>query len=311
MTNKLSSRQIKKIFFSNFKIDPITINNINKLNLRYKNQNFEKLKLIRSLKIKLNNNFFWKSGDKNIQKWNDGWSYNLDQLKNNKKIFPSIIPYYYSKDIKLVLGGKIIQPISKFFEFKLFGVYRDFIFKKYLSDKTNIYEFGCGPLHNLVILKKLFKNKNIYGFDWSDTSLQISKYLKKYFGLNVIVKKMNFFKVKSLKQIKSDSAIFTLGGFEQLGNNFKPVVDKIISSKVDIVINIESFVEFYRKNDLLEKTFLEYDKKRNYLNGYYDYLKKLENKNKIKILKINRIKFGILGHYSYSTVIWKPLNHKK
>ena len=61
--------------------------------------------------------------------------------------------------------------------------------------------------------------------------------------------------MKSLKQIKSDSAIFTLGGFEQLGNNFKPVLDKIISSKVDIVINIESFVEFYERMIYLKNIF--------------------------------------------------------
>ena len=118
---------------------------------------------------------------------------------------------------------------------------------------------------------------------------------------------MNFFKAASLDKIKPDTAIFTIGGFEQLGNNFRLIVDKIISSKVDLIINIESFVEFYDKKNLLENNFLEYDKKRNYLYGYYKYLKKLESKKKIKILKINKVKFGTLGHYSYSTIIWKTL----
>lgn len=307
MIKKLTSKQIKKAFFSNFEIDSETTNKLKRLNFYYKDLDSKKKNLLKDLKNKINKNYFWKASNDKRFKWNDGWTFNLNLLKKNKKIFPSIIPFYYKKDVNLVINGKIIQPVSKLFEFKLFGIYRDFLFKKYLANKTNIYELGCGPLHNLVILKKKFKNKNIYGFDWSDPPIKISRYLKKYFDLKLNIVKMDFFKGGTLDKIKPDNAIFTIGGFEQLGNNFKPIVNKIISSKTDLIINIESFVEFYNKKNLLEKNFYEYDKKRNYLYGYIKYLKKLERKKKIKILKINKVKFGILGHYSYSTIIWKTL----
>ena len=307
MNKIVTLKLFKKAFFSTFRTDKKINDQLHKLNLVYVENSSKKNSELNDFKKKINTGYFWISGKKQINKWDNGWSYNLTNLKNKKKIFPAIIPYYYKKKSKLVICGKIIEPITQLFEFKIFGIYRDFIFRNYLSEFKNIYELGCGPLHNLVILKKKFKKKNIYGFDWSITSVKISKLLKKYFKLILDVKTVNFFEENTFEKIKENSAAISIGGLEQLGKNFRPIVNHLINSDIKLVINIESFIELYNKDNLLEKLFLKYDKKRNYLNGYIDYLKNLEKEKRIKILKINKVKFGTLGHYSYSTIIWKPI----
>ena len=56
--------------------------------------------------------------------------------------------------------------------------------------------------------------------------------------------------------------------------------------------------------DLLSYAFIE---KRRYANNFLPYLKELEKKKKIKIVKVKRTYFGGIMMESYNYIVWKVI----
>lgn len=61
------------------------------------------------------------------------------------------------------------------------------------------------------------------------------------------------------------------------------------------------------QNKILDYLSVEYSKKRNYLDTYYLYLKKLEEKKIIKIIEKRKSYFGSFYINGYSIIVWKYL----
>src|SRR3989344_3164408 len=96
---------------------------------------------------------------------------------------------------------------------------------------------------------------------------------------------------KKLK-LADNSAIYTLGSLEQVGSNYKAFVSYLLQNKPYICINIEPIAELLDENKLIDNLAIKYFKKRNYLDGYLDYLKRLEKENKITITEVKRTYIG-------------------
>jgi len=61
------------------------------------------------------------------------------------------------------------------------------------------------------------------------------------------------------------------------------------------------------QDKILDYLSVKYSLNRNYLNNYYYYLKKLEEKKIIKILEVKKSHFGSLYINGYSIIVWKFL----
>lgn len=94
-------------------------------------------------------------------------------------------------------------------------------------------------------------------------------------------------------QIDKDSLFLTVASLEQTYDNYVKFVDFILQAKPKIVINIEPMGEFLDSENLLDNLSLKYFAKRNYLTGYFDYLKSLEKKGEI-IIHDARRSFGLI-----------------
>jgi hypothetical protein len=70
---------------------------------------------------------------------------------------------------------------------------------------------------------------------------------------------------------------------------------------------MEPIDELLDKDILVDNLSIKYFRKRNYLNGFLPYLESLEEKNKIKILKKQRIFSGSYFIEGHSLIVWKPL----
>lgn len=92
---------------------------------------------------------------------------------------------------------------------------------------------------------------------------------------------------------------------EQIGVNFKKYVNFLIKNKPKLVINIEPINELMDKTLILDYLSVKYSQKRNYLEGYYSYLKTLEKKKSIKIIEVKKSHFGSLYINGYSIIVWK------
>jgi SAM-dependent methyltransferase len=245
------------------------------------------------------------SGPHRKSDWEKGWSENLENFRSSNSDLNQLIPKFVKKKEVIRFRGNYIMPDDPNFETNFVTFLRYFLFGKYFSRASSVYEFGCGTGLNLVAVSELFPEKKLYGLDWSQASCDIVDELAKTLNLNLKSKLFDMFSPDENIKLDSTCAVFTIGAMEQLGTNFKTFVDFIISRRPAICINIETHYELHDKNtlfDYLSTLFLE---KRNYLRGYLDYLKQLEKDRKIDILETRKT-IGGLYHEAYAYTVWKP-----
>lgn len=248
-----------------------------------------------------------QAGQKSKPRWQKGWDENLQNFISKGYDLSELIPKYVHPDQTLRLHREYIKSHEANFELNYFTVLRLWLFKKYLNNFDEIYEFACGPGYNLPVLSRLFPDKVLHGLDWVEPSVKIVNLLKEKHGIKVTGHLFDFFSPDYNLKIADNGVALSIGGLEQMGKDHFHFVQFLIQKSFKLCIHVEPISELYEENNLLDYLALTFHKKRNYLDGFLTYLKKLENENKIKILKIQRSYFGSLYHDGWSIVIWEPV----
>ncbi len=81
------------------------------------------------------------------------------------------------------------------------------------------------------------------------------------------------------------SGVYTFGAMEQLGENFEPFLQFLLSKKPEICVNVEITYELYSPDTLFDHLAIRYLQKRGYLKGFCLVLENLKNKTKYKFCK--------------------------
>ena len=247
------------------------------------------------------------SGVDKKQTWEKGWNENLNDYIQSKDT-DSLIPKFVRRGKPVRIGGKkYIYPNHDDFETNFVTVLRLFLFKKHFKNLSTIYEFGCGTGLNLVALAKIFPDINLYGSDWSKSSIEILKLLKQRDGYNIRGHFFDMFHPDYSLNIDDKCGFLTIGAMEQLGKNYKDFLEFILHKEPRVIINIETMYELYDENSLFDYAPKRYLEVRNWLRGYYDSLKNLQKENKINIIDVQR-PFGSFFHDGYSYIVWSPIN---
>jgi trans-aconitate methyltransferase len=249
--------------------------------------------------------FLVYSGPHRLKQWEKGWGQNFTEL--NKEKTDAIFPHYHGKYEVNRLNQNFIKGISPNYERNMLYVILDYVFDKYLRKVENIYEFGCGTGHNLLKAREVNPNANFFGLDWAKSSQKIIKHISNL-GLikNIKGYNFNFFKPNKKIKIANNSAIYTVAALEQTGTNYKKLVSYLLKNKPSICLHIEPIAELLDENRLIDNLSIKYFKKRKYLEGYLDYLRKLENEGKIKICEAKRTYIGSMFIEGYSIIVWVP-----
>lgn len=250
------------------------------------------------------------SGPDRKDAWEIGWSENLNNFENSDYTFDELIPKFFksrhaTRSIRLY--NNYIIPEVEDFEINLLTILRMYLFQKYFHDIKTVYEFGSGTGLNLVALSRLFPEMTLYGLDWSMASCKIIDKIAEKYNIKMSGILFDMFSPDYDLNIASDSAIFTLGTLEQLGNSYENFIQFLLNKSPNICINIETIYELYDQNNLFDYIGTMYLEKRGYLKGYLSRLKELERKRKIEILEIQRT-FGGFYHDGYSFIVWRPIN---
>jgi hypothetical protein len=250
------------------------------------------------------------AGDDRINIWENGWSENLEEYKETGDLL-SIAPKYLGKHKIQRLNGKFIIPESENFEIHLVSIFQLIIFDKYLKEYSNIYEFGAGTGHNLLRVRSINKNANLYSMEWTKAGVDLINYVAKdlnddkLFGILFDNTKPNY----DIK-LGLNSAVYTFAALEQLGDRTDKIIDYWLTNKPAIIINIEPMREVLDNNELLQYLSSQYCKKRGYIKSYTQKLKSLENKGLVKVHEIIKPNMGGLFIDNYSIVIWSPTSGK-
>lgn len=125
------------------------------------------------------------SGSHKKSAWEKGWSENLHNfVESDFDLNELILKFVKQKEI-IKFRSNYIMPKDSNFETNFVRVMRYYLFNKYFSEGSKVYEFGCGTGLNLVALAELFPEKQLYGLDWSEASCTIVDILSKKFNLNL------------------------------------------------------------------------------------------------------------------------------
>ena len=308
---------IKKVTLNNLeKSFGIKKNNFsNKFLQIYKTSNFkyreltnnEEQKLIKFLIEKIINDKKVTGSKKGTIVWHKGWNENLERFKKNPKNLKSLLPIYNNDNIYLRFFNKFIIPKDNLFEHNYYRLLQQHLFDTYFEKYNNFYEFGSGTGLTALSLANNFPEKTVFATDFVKSSIQLIKTIAKHYNKKIYSEIFDIKKPNYNYEIKDKSLIFTLGAIEQVKDDYKDFIDYILKKKPKLVINMEPYKEvFDLKNhmDLLSYAFIE---KRRYANNFLPYLKELEKKKKIKIVKVKRTYFGGIMMESYNYIVWKVI----
>lgn len=267
----------------------------------------EKNSVISKVRQKINSQTLTVSGPDQQQRWETGWKENLAEFQASGYDERTLLPKYVHPDSILRLRGEYIKPDNPKLEQIFYQLLREWLFAKYFSAIKNIYEFGCGTGHNLVALAKKYPDKLLHGLDWAPQSKLLLDLLRTQKGYAITGQVFNMFQPDLSVKLEPQSGVLMVGALEQLGADFEQILSYLLAQKPAIVVQINQFIELYDKNDQLDQLAIEFEQRRNYLNGYLPRLQQLAQEGKIEILALRRVPFGSLFHDGYSFVVWRPI----
>lgn len=242
-----------------------------------------------------------KAGPHRAQDWVHGWAENRDEVKQ------SIKPKYFGKLPHVRWQGKFIKPISEDFEYNMAQVLQFWLFEKYMSGSTSIYEFGCGTAHNLLRAEEVSPAAKLYGLDWATSSQETIREINKLHGKDIQGHNFNFFEIDHSLKLDASSTVYTFAALEQVGENHTDFIDYLIEQNPSICLHVEPIAELLDpESNLLDHLSVEYFRERNYLRNFYNHLKDLETSGKIEIIKAQRSQIGSFYVDGYSIVAWRP-----
>jgi SAM-dependent methyltransferase len=249
-----------------------------------------------------------KSGEHRLSQWEDGWAENLQSFLANPSDIEQIVPKYFNKYGAVRWQAKFIRPKAEKFEWHSLSIILDWLFDKYCRQASNIYEFGCGTGHNLLRLRQVNADAQLWGLDWATASQQILQSLSDH-GIDKFIHghRFDYFNPDKDFSLAPNSVLYTVASLEQIGNRWKSFLDYVMQNRPALCIHVEPIEELLDQNGLLDNLSLKYFHKRNYLSGYLRGLHHLEQSGRIRIHKEHRTRIGSLFIEGYSVVVWSPL----
>ncbi len=301
---KITYEDLEKIL--KIKIDPQLKKQIEDFDLRYRELTKEERDYYILHNFNILSNDIVVSGKHRINEWESGWEENLNLFKSSKNI-NDLIPKYHGKNRIVKWMGDVVMPLTENFDYKIHICFVDAIVRHYLNDVTNIFELGCGPAYHLIRLNQYNKKINLYGTDWATSSQKIIDSINEILDLNITPINLDFFNPNYEIIIPENTGIYTVASLEQIGEEYKKIVDFIIDKKIKVCVHMEPIGEILDDEKLIDYLSIKYFEKRNYLKGYLNYLETLESQGKIEIINKQRIYSGSYFVEGHSLIVWRPI----
>jgi len=281
---------------------------MSELDFRYRVLNGDETKeLALQILQKLESGKMSVAGSAKLELWEKGWGENYEEFLSENHSLDSLKPKYYRPHSLLRINSRFARGSDPDFEFNFFQVVRSWLYHNYLKEKTHIYEFGCGPGHNLVDFAQRAPEKKLYGFDWTQASVNLVNKIAEVHGFNMTGRCMDMFHPDHSVGFENSNAVITMGALEQLGGDYHAFVEFLLEKSPEICVNIEPLVELYDENVLEDFLAIMHHRKRNLLGNYVTSLKELEAAGRIRILSIQRVPFGGALEEGWSYVVWQPV----
>jgi hypothetical protein len=219
----------------------------------------------------------------------------------------ALIPKFIRPGQPVRLKRSFVFPNNPDFELRFVEVVRSWIFEEFFAPFDNIYEFGCGTGFNLVPLAQRFPDKNLFGSDFVQSSVDLVNSIARHYKLNLSATLFDMISPNPDYRILPSSAVFTFGAIEQLASRFESFVGFLVKQKPALCLHIEPTVELYDDAHLIDFLGIKFHRKRGYTEGFLPMLQKLAAEGRVEVQRVKRLYFGSLFMEGYSLIVWRPL----
>ena len=246
---------------------------------------------------------FSESGPHREKSWSDAWTDRLQTFANAGYEVAALDPPYVSAHAIVRWMGSYIRATSENFEMRVYEYIRESLFRKFMSDASIVHDVGAGTCFNSAAYLKLYPKSTVYAYDWAPATEIISDLLRQKHGMNIRGRKFDFYKPDLC--CMEDDVVMTTCAMEQIGEDWRPFLDNLLTEKPRRVVHLEPIYEKYEEDRGYDSIAREYHRQRKYLRGYYPELKKLAAEGKIRILCDHRTGIGSRFHECYTVIVWE------
>lgn len=244
------------------------------------------------------------SGPARQPAWERGWSDILARFEAAGGDPAALTPHYFRAG-PMRLAGEYVLPRDPRFELHFVAVLHAWLAGGVLAEAPEIWEFGCGPGHNLVGLAQLLPDRRFVGLDWAPASQDLLRRIRATLGIDLEGRSVDLFDPDPALALPPGAAVVTIGSMEQLGWEFQRFLDYLLAQRPAIVVHLEPVHERYDRTTLLDDLAARYAERRGYLQGYLPALERLALTGQIELLHVQR-HLGSLMHDGWGSMIWRP-----
>lgn len=244
------------------------------------------------------------SGPQYLPNWEKGWAENRESYEIRRNL-DSLIPAYIHKNKIFRWKGQFYTSTNPLFEAHFARVILRHFVEKYLNNASSIVELGSGSCHYSYWLAEQYPDRLVVALDWSEEANRIAQLVSEDLT-NLRGFQFDMFSPVPREFGSSKNALVSVGALEQLGSNFGPLLDWILSSNFEVIVHLEPILELYDERNLVDFLSIQYLLKRDWLRGYLPRLERLAELGQIEILEKRRI-FGSTFHETYTALVWKKI----
>ncbi|WP_425065360.1 hypothetical protein [Reyranella sp.] len=246
-------------------------------------------------------------GEHRASIWRDAWQDHLDDFISSGHALEALNPRFVGGTVLLRWQGAYVEGVTERLELAFLEIFRDWLFRTYLADTSHLYEFGSGSAFNVAAYAKLYPQTDITALDWAPAAVTIANLLGERHGMKIAGERFDFFAPDSGFEFAPNSSVLTMCALEQVGERFRPFLDFILEKRPKRVVHVEPMLELYDPALPHDALAIRYHQQRKYLTGLLPHLRSLEQAGSIRLLKVQRLKFGSRFHECFSLVAWEPV----
>jgi len=249
------------------------------------------------------------SGPQRHAAWEAGWGDISERFAASGDL-ADLEPHYFRKPSRVMrVLGRYVRPRDPRFEASFVRVLQTWVAARWLGGEGPIWEFGCGPGHNVVAFAQLLPGRTVVGLDWARPSQEILARVAERTGLPVAGRRFDMFAPEADLTLPAGSIAVTIGAMEQLGDRFETFLGFLLQERPALCVHLEPLHELYDRSDPFDAVAAAYAERRGYLRGYLPRLQELARSGRIELLCVKR-HFGSEFHDGWGSLVWRPLTDR-